>query len=140
MHAYPRPEDYVIYEGRSFTAEWYYSTEGQMPAFEYYKKSSGTDQERFDDLIIYFCDRPYGIMMPMKWYRIEDKANQIYALKPRDERFFNFLSEGKRIIITNAYHKHSQKMMKPDFEQLEIAVRYKLDYLRRIKEATYYVR
>ncbi len=141
MHVYPRSEDYVIYEGQSFTAEWYYSTEGKMPAFEYYESLSKTDQERLDKMIIYFCDLPYGMKtMPIKWYRIEDDVHQIYALKPRDERFFNFMSQGAKIIITNAYHKHSQKMTRIDREQLGIAVRYRQDYLQRVKEATYYAR
>ena len=138
MPIYPRPEDYIIYEGQSFTAEWYYSAEGKMPAFEYYAGLSETDQERFDDLVIYFCDRPYGKIMPTKWYRIEDDENQIYALKPRDERFFNFMPKGAKIVITNAYHKHSQKMTKKDKKQLEIAVKHQRDCLQRIKEATYY--
>lgn len=54
------------------------------------------------------------------------------------DRFFNFTTEGSVVIITNAYHKHSQKMTKQDLEELRIAGRYRQDYLRRGKEGTYY--
>ncbi|MBI4668543.1 MAG: hypothetical protein HY747_05060 [Elusimicrobia bacterium] len=97
------------------------------------------DQDRLDDMVKYFCDCPRGIMLPKSMYRIEDKENKIYAFKPRSERFFNFTTEGARIIITNAYHKHSNEMTKIDKEQLKIATLYRQDYLRRIQEATYYV-
>jgi hypothetical protein len=133
------PEDFLVYSGRSFTAEWYYTTEGNIPAYEYYKIMPDTDQGRFRDMIQHFCDRPFGIMLPKTMYRIEDPQNQIYVFKPRDERFFNFTTEGPKVIITNAYHKHSHKMTKADKEKLKVAARYRADYLQRVKEATYYV-
>ena len=37
MLVYPRSEDYLIYEGRYFSAEWYYKADGIMPAFDYYE-------------------------------------------------------------------------------------------------------
>lgn len=138
MLVYPNYEDYLIYEGRTFTAEWYYTTKGEMPAFDYYKGLSAMDQGRLDDLVMYFCDRPFGELLPKSMYRIEDHENKLYAFKPRDERFFNFTTHEAKVIITNAYHKHSQQMSKSDMEQLKIAARYREDYLMRIKEGYYY--
>jgi phage-related protein len=43
-----------------------------------------------------------------------------------------------KIIVTNAYHKHSQKMAKTDMERLKTAARRKQDYLRRAQNGTYY--
>lgn len=105
-----------------------------------YQGLTDLDQGRLDDMIQYFCDRPYGTILPKSMYRVEDKENKIYVFKPRDERFFNFISEGSKVIITNAYHKHSQKMTKLDQEQLKISAKYRVDYLERIKEGTYYER
>ena len=96
------------------------------------------DKERFEDIVEYFCDRPLGALLPKTWYRIEDSENGIYAFKPRDERFFNFTTAGRKVIITNAYHKHSQQMTKQDKEELRISARYRDDYFQRIKEGTYY--
>lgn len=109
-----------------------------MPAHEYYDGLGTVDQDRLDKMIIYFCDLPRGMSMPKTWHRIEDRTNKIYALKPRDERFFNFIAEGAKIVITNAYHKHSQQMTKIDLEQLKIAVKCRDDYMRRVREGTYY--
>ncbi len=137
MAVFPGPKDYIFYEGRSFTAEWYYTIDGVMPAFDYYKELTEMDMKRFGDIVEYFCDRAYGTLLPKTWYRVEDPRNDIYAFKPRDERFFNFITAGRKVIITNAYHKHSQQMSKQDLEQLKIATRYRGDYFHRIKEGTY---
>ena len=111
---------------------------GTAECLEYYKELGINDRVRFYQIVKLYCDSPYGTLLPTKFYRIEDKVNRIYAFKPRDERFFNFTTEGAKVIITNAYHKHSQQMTKIDLESLKTSVRYKQDYLRRIKEATYY--
>lgn len=139
MLAYPNPDEFLIYSGQFFRAEWYYTCEGKMPAYEYYNALAEMDQDRFDYLIKHFCDRPYGNILPKTMYRIEDEVNKIYAFKPRSERFFNFTTEGAKVIVTNAYHKHSQQMTKIDKEQLKIAAKYRADYMQRIKEAIYYV-
>src|SRR5579883_2711929 len=109
MPQHPDYEDVLIYPGPYFTAEWYYTPEGKMPAKDYYDELSETDQDRFDDMIRYLCDTKPGSPLPKTLYRIEDHANKIYALKPRDERFFNFMTSGAKVIVTNAYHKHSQQ-------------------------------
>ena len=135
---FPKPEDVLFYEGSFFAVEWYYTREGYLPALEYYRRMSEVDQHKLKLIVKYMADNPYGTQLPVTMYRIEDHHNKIFAFKPRAERFFNFTTEGSAIIITNAYHKHSQKMAKPDLEELRIAVSYRQDYLRRAKEDAYY--
>lgn len=134
----PDYDDVLIHPGRHLTAEWYYTTEGKMPARDYYEAMAEADRDRFDDMIRYLCEAPPGTLLPKTLYRVEDRANKIYALKPRDERFFNFTTAGAKVIVTNAYHKHSQQMTKADLEDLKLAVRCKDDYLKRLKEGAYY--
>ena len=138
MSAYPEYDDVLIHSGRYFTAEWYYTATGRLPALDYYNALTEVDRDRFDDMIRYLCETKPGTLLPKTMYRIEDHAHKIYALKPRNERFFNFMTIGAKIIITNAYHKHSQQMTKADLECLQTAVRYKQDYLKRVKEGAYY--
>lgn len=138
MTVRPDYDDVLIHSGRYFTAEWYCTAEGRLPAFEYYNALVEVDQDRFDDLIRYFCEASPGTLLPKTLYRIEDHAHKIYALKSRDERFFNFTTIDAKLIVTNAYHKHSQKMTKADMECLRGAVRRKQDYLRRAQDGTYY--
>jgi hypothetical protein len=140
MPIYPRPEEILIYEGTYFIAGWYYTEAGRLPAHDYYRNMSETDQERLDDMIEYFCNCSPGTFLPLTLYRVEDATNRIFAFKPRDERFFNFTTAGAKLILTNAYHKHSQKMAKHDLEQLRIAARYREDYLKRVKEGMYYAK
>lgn len=45
---------------------------------------------------------------------------------------------GKKIIITNAYTKSSQKMRKKDLEKLKMAIQYKENYLKRTERGNYY--
>ena len=138
MPFHPKRESYIHYEGRTFTAEWYYTEEGKLTALDYYRDLPLQDRTRLNYMIKHLCDSPRGTILPTTLYRIEDRENKIYALKPRDERFFSFTTEGAKVIITNAYHKHSQQMTRADLESLKIAGRYRQDYLKRVRGETYY--
>lgn len=138
MPSYPKPEDILYYEGKSFTVEWYYTEDGKLPALDYYSQLMESEQGRLDYMVKYLADNPIGTRLPETMYRVEDRENKIYAFKPGAQRFFNFMTIGKKIILTNAYQKHSQKMTKQDLEKLGMAVRYRMDYQRRLKEGTYY--
>jgi len=138
MGAYPKEEDFLIYRGEFFKAEWYYTSDGWLPGYAYYKELSDVDRRVFAAYIKYLCDSRPGTFLPSTMYRIEDAGNKIYAFKPRDERFFTFATIGAKVIVTNAYHKHSQQMTKLDLEQLRIAIKYRNDYLERIQGASYY--
>jgi hypothetical protein len=136
--AYPSPEEILFYDGAHFTVERYYAQGGHLPALEYYRRMPEVDQHKLKLLAKYLADSPHGTQLPMTMYRIEDRANRIFAFKPRAERFFNFMTDGSAVIITNAYHKHAQQMTRQDVEELRLAGRYRQDYLRRMKEGTYY--
>jgi len=132
------PLDYVIYKGPTYIVEWYYMQDGKMPAYEYFQDMEEKDQDRFLYMVKYFADSSKGTKLPATMYRIEDSTEKIYAFKPRTERLFNFMYKGGKVIITNAYRKHSQKMDKQDREKLKVAIKYKKDYLKRVKEGIYY--
>ena len=135
---YPDPTDVLYYKGTIFRVEWYYTIEGRLPACEQYRKLDETDQERLKKIVRYIADSPPGTLLPKTLYRIEDAIHKIYAFKSRNERFFNFMVDGRRIVITNAYRKHSQKMGKTDLDKLKTAAIYRADYLRRVANGTYY--
>jgi hypothetical protein len=134
----PLPEEFLYYAGTTFTVEWYYTMSAEMPAREHYLGMDEVDQMRLDHMVKYVADKPFGTLLPRTLYRIEDREHKIYAFKPRDERFFNFTTAGKKIIITNCYRKHSPKMGKGDLEKLAYAIRCRQDYLRRVREGIYY--
>ena len=138
MPIYPKPENFLFYVGRYFVLEWYYTGEGHLPAYEYFLTLGDAEKDRLKFLAKHIADNPHGTLLPKTMYRIEDRENKIYVFKPDAHRFFNFTMEGSKIILTNAYQKHSQKMAKQDLDKLRIAVKYKRDYLRRTREGTYY--
>ena len=138
MRRYPRHVEFVFYEGRFFTAEWYYTDEGDPPGKRYYDGMGELEQDRLDDMVRYLADSPFGTHLPTTMYRIEDREDKIYAFKPGGERFSTLRPKAEKIILTNAYSKHSQKMTKQGLESLGIAIKYKKDYLKRLREGTYY--
>ena len=99
---------------------------------------SEAEQDRLDYMIRYFADAPVGTMLPDTMCRVEDRENRIYAFKPGSQRMFNFTTAERKIIITNAYRKHSRKMTRKDLRILGKAVECRNDYQKRVKEGTYY--
>src|SRR5262245_61551897 len=123
----------VYYVGATFVVEWYVEETGRMKAKEYYTGLSKEEQTRLDHIVKYFADSPLGTRLPKTLYNLEDAENKIYAFKPKDHRFFNFMTAGKKVIILDAYRKHSQQMTKKDFDLLKTVVQAKNDYHYRVK-------
>ena len=139
MPRHPSPDEFILHEGPTFRVEWYYYDTGEMPARVYFLNLSDGEQTRLLFIVKHMADRPFGSnRLPETMYRIEDKENKIYAFKPNAHRFFNFTTEGRAIIITNAYRKHSNKMTRADREILAISAKNRQDYLKRTQEGTYY--
>lgn len=134
----PEPDDFVFSSGTNLRVEWCYTPDGRMPAREYFFSLPELDQERLEMIVKHLADAPLGTRLPKSLYRVEDAANKIYAFKPRDERCFNFITDGRRIIITNAYRKHSRKMGRTDLDKLKTASAYRQDYLRRVGNGNSY--
>ena len=63
------------------------------------------------------------------------EGDQIFAIKASQDRFLCFFFSGKKIIITNAYEKKTEKMPK---SQKEKALKAKCDYMKRYKSGEYY--
>ncbi|MFC1523010.1 hypothetical protein ACFL6Y_11435 [Elusimicrobiota bacterium] len=138
MVNYPPKNIYTIYRGRSFTAEWYYAENGKMPAYEFYKQMDAVLRSRFLILVQHLAEASYGTFLPKTEYNIEDRTHGIYAFKPHSARFFNFMTKGKKIIVTNAFSKHSQQLTRQDKEKLKVAIKYSQDYKARCKRGDYY--
>src|SRR5437867_304416 len=138
MGDYPKEEDFLIHRGEYFTAEWYYTAKGEIPARAYYLGLDEVDRRGFLHLVTHFCDTRPGQLLPKTMYCVEDSINKIYAFKPRNERYFNFTTSGAKVIVTNAYHKHSREMTKLDLNELRLAVKLRADYINRVLERTYY--
>jgi len=131
--ALPKKEDYIFYQGEKFQVEFYFTETGEMPAKEYLEKESLGVQVKLAALVKYIAD--HGILFNRTKFRKVDLKENIFEFKPLDHRFFSFFYEGKKIIITNAYRKKSQKVSKRDLEK---AKNVKKTYTNRLKEGVYY--
>lgn len=129
---------YTVYQGATFTVEWYYTKSGEMSGYEYYKTLDEHEKVRFFHIIKYYADSSLDTIIPKTLVNIEDKEHKIYALKPYSRRFFCFIVIGRKIIITNGYRKKSQVMAKKDKEKVKISIKHKDDYLSRLKGGDYY--
>ena len=131
MH--PKSEEYVLYHGEKFQVEFYFNQKGELPAKEYLDAVDRQVKIKLLALVKYMAEN--GRLFDEGKFRIVDKQEKIYEFKPMAERFFNFFYEGKKIILTNAYRKKSQKV---NNRELARAIHLKKDYELRVKGGRYY--
>ncbi|MBE3128116.1 MAG: type II toxin-antitoxin system RelE/ParE family toxin [Actinobacteria bacterium] len=131
--ALSKKEDYIFYQGEKFQVEFYFTETGEMPAKEYLDKESLGVQLKLAALVKRIAD--HGRLFNKTKFRKVDSKENMFEFKPLDHRFFSFFYEGKKIIITNAYRKKSQKVSKRDLEK---ARNMKMAYTNRLKEGVYY--
>jgi hypothetical protein len=71
----------------------------------------------------------------IKKTKFRNEGNKIYAFKPQPHRFLCFFFNGKKIIVTNGFHKKTGKLPKNEKDR---ALKLKNDYETRIKRGDYY--
>lgn len=121
----------IAFEGEIFTLEWYYDPRGSSKALEYFKDLPIEQQKKTLNLFRLIGNR--RTLFNEEKFRHE--GDQIFAIKPAPDRFLCFFYEGSKIIITNAYHKKSDKM---PLKEKELALKSKNDYTQRCKKGCYY--
>ena len=99
-------DSYLIYEGAFYKVEWYFDETGYSQAFEYFQKESAVQKRKFLILVKKIAD--FGKIFDQTKFRNE--GDDIYAFKPQPDRYLCFFFTGKKIIVTNAYHKKSDKL------------------------------
>jgi len=104
--------DYIFYQGEKFQIEFYFTETGKMPAKEYLEKTSMDVKVKLAILVKYIAD--HSRIFDITKFRLVSAKDKIYEFKPAGHRFFNFFYKGKKIIITNAYMKKSQKVSRKD--------------------------
>ena len=131
--ASPKTEEYIFYQGERFQVEFYFTENGGLPAKEYLEEASLEVKAKLAALVKYIAEA--GVIFDITKFRLVDPKKRIYEFKPLSHRFFNFFYKGRKIIITNAYMKKSQKV---DRKELERARNIKKDYECRVEEDSYY--
>jgi len=124
-------KEYIIYVGLIFQLEWFFDENGESEALEYFHQLSEQQQLKFLFLVKRIGD--FGRISNKEQFRNE--GDKIYAFKPQPDRFLCFFFTGKKIIVTNAFQKKTQKL--PN-NQKEKAIQYMNDFIQRHEEGRYY--
>ena len=101
-----KKKESIIYKGEYYTVEWFYDDDGYSQPYEFFLKSSDVAKRKFLMLVKRIAD--FGRIVDKTKFRNE--GDDIYAFKPQPERYLCFFVIGKRIIVTNAFQKKSNKL------------------------------
>lgn len=126
-------EEIIAYEGSSFTIEWFYDEQGKSEVLDYFKELDDINKRKVMMLFKRMGD--FGRISDITKFRNE--GDKIFAFKPQPHRFLSFFFAGKKIIVTNAFCKKSQKL--PD-EEKQKALSRKENYEQRVTSETYYAK
>jgi phage-related protein len=121
----------IAYEGEKFSIEWYFDLNSKSDALEYFNELPQEFQVKALALFKRFSD--FGEIKDKTKFNFE--GDGIFAFKPIPHRFLCFFVKGKKVIITNAFIKKSDKMPKSEKER---ALKRKEDYETRTKKEQYY--
>ncbi len=124
--------EYIAYEGRKFTIEWYCDLRRKSQPWDYYQSLSQREKAK-----LFYLFRRLGDMGEIKdTAKFNYEGNQIYAFKPQPDRYLCFFFEGKKIIVTNAFCKKQQKL---PLNEKDKALKCKKDYeCRTVRRGDYY--
>ena len=93
--------EYVAYQGREFTIEWYYDARGRSSALEYAETLDELHQRKLLGLFQLLGD----IGQVRNQLKFRNEGDQIYAFKPKPHRFLCFFFQGGKVIVTNGFYK-----------------------------------
>lgn len=123
--------EYIVYEGESFTIEWYFNDKQSSDALEYYNSLNKAERIQLLKLLKRMGDN--GEIKDKTKFRNE--GDKVYAFKPQPDRFLCFFYEGKKIVITNGFRKKQQKL---PLNEKDKALNNRNDYINRVKRGDYY--
>ncbi len=123
--------EFIAFSGQEFLVEWYFDSKGDSESLEYFESLDEDEQVKL--LTLFKLIGNTGAIKNKTKFRSE--GDKIYAFKPKPHRFLCFFFSGKKIIVTNAFHKKTDKLPPQEKDR---ALKYKEDYELRVKEESYY--
>jgi len=130
--------NYLVYEGKHYTVELYFDQNGDINIWDDIQNLTLNEKAKLQARVEIIADSVTGTMHPKTIFNLEDSKEKIFAIKFGDNRFCSFFYNGKKIIITNAYKKQTQKNGKREQEQIKKSGIIKYDYENRVKNKKYY--
>ena len=116
-----RPREFIAYSGEKFTIEWFYDEKGISQPLCYFETLDEVEQDK----TLYLFKRMGNFGRISDTTKFNFEGDGVYAFKPQPHRFLSFFIIGKKIIITNAYRKKTDKLPK---SEKEMALKRKINY------------
>ncbi len=123
--------EHILYKGTKFTIEWYCGPNGKSQARDYFEKLNRIQKIKFLRLVEVMGKM--GVIRNRQSFNSE--GDGLYVFKPQPDRFLCFFYVGKKIVVTNAFHKKTQKLPKQERER---ALKHREDYEMRVRDNLYY--
>jgi len=124
-------KEYIAYSGEVFTIEWYFDSTGSSDVLDYFNEQSNSQKRKL--LMLFKRMGDFGKISDITKFRNE--GEQIFAFKTQPDRYLSFFHSGKKIIVTNAFVKKSDKLPKREKDK---SLARKLDYEQRTNGGSYY--
>ena len=123
--------EYIAFERENFLIEWYFDSKGNSIALDYFE--SLNEDEQINLLSLFELMGNIGVIKNETKFRNE--GDKIYAFKPQPHRFLCFFFTGQKIIVTNAFHKKTDKLPPKEKDR---ALKIKENHESRISSGDYY--
>ncbi|WP_428356843.1 type II toxin-antitoxin system RelE/ParE family toxin [Methyloprofundus sp.] len=124
-------KEFIAYEGDSLTIEWFYDENGKSASLDYFESLSNAQKRKV--LMLFKRIGDFGKVSDITKFRNE--GDKVFAFKPQPDRFLSFFYVGKKVVVTNAFRKKSQKL--PEKEK-HLALQRMNSYDSRVKSGDYY--
>lgn len=124
-------KEHIAFIGSKFIIEWYFNNKGESEALDYFENLNKNNQIKL--LCLFKLIGNIGQIKNKT--KFNNEGDKIYAFKPQPHRFLCFFFKNKKIIITNAFHKKTDKLPKNEKEK---ALKLKSDYTLRVERDEYY--
>ena len=124
-------KEFIAYEGDNLTVEWFYDENGKSDSLDYFESLSNTQKRKV--LMLFKRIGDFGKISDITKFRNE--GDKVFAFKPQPDRFLSFFYVGKKVVVTNAFRKKSQKL--PEKEK-HLALQRMSSYDSRVKSGGYY--
>jgi hypothetical protein len=121
----------VAYRGNCFAIEWYFDARGYSQPYEYFELLSEDRQNA--TLVLFKRMGDAGKIFDITKFRSE--GDKIFAFKPQPDRFLCFFVSGRKLVVSGAFEKKSQKIPRG---KKDAALKAKADYETRVRNGNYY--
>ncbi len=116
----------LVYDGRELRLEFYQSSSGEAPAYDWLESQRDKVQQKFAALFVWIGD--HGKIWNERKFKHLTGTSQLFEFKADQGRVLCFFFTGKRLILTHGFVKKSDKTPAAEIERAESI---KADFLAR---------